>query len=526
MAASLAQAAPQNDVIIGNGGTGPYPLGWKNFLKDSVSVSENSLTLTSGLDYTVDAANGQITFAHPLTQQTTALVQYQYDPAVAVRTSAQILTPLKVALQQSDSHDTYVSAVVQRSSTQATGSSSSNVALGFGSNWRGSGHNQIGAHWFFDPAVSGTQNNASASSASGFAIMGSADAGKGNLLSFGVNRAEKSLLATDDGLQAGNQISNMSFHLAPETKVVADFGYRHTDSIDPTAPDKTESTAAVTIAPATNMQVKAQVGQVAQTGQEDSNSSTVSITAKPVVSTKTTAGVDLTATTSQTSQGATSSQQTGVGVTVGQDKKIAITTGVNVARNQDVSHQVLSLNTILRPLTTLEIDAGYQSRTADNNDTNMADSLDTKSMQLSIKPARGLKLVGSYGENPTDGSGNPQAMFSRGLGVESAFGKMNLTGGYNWNRAAGASVDATCLKVGLGWKVSANGQFTGGYQQAIGNSMTNGSYPWLNQYSFGYQHKMGDAFSVSFSGSFNQHPGQAVTGTSDVTGNASVGVKF
>jgi hypothetical protein len=590
-----AGATPQNDVVIGNGGAGPYSLTWKNILKDTVIVSENGQALTNMLDYNVDPNGGQITFTHPLSQQSTALVQYQYDPSVAQRTSTTLLSPLKFDLDQTDNRDVFLSASVTQSSNQANTNASSNVAFTLGSQWNGSGHNQIGARWYFDPSVNPSgQPDAPSKTAAGFAVTGSADAGRGSLFTFGVNRAEKSLIA-GDGLQAGQQLINMGLHVAPETKVVADFGYKQTDAVDNGGPAKVESSEAVTVAPSNTMQLKAQMGQVEQSGQEaanttslsltakpvvgtgskpgvdltasttqatqgdnstqqtavgvtvsqnqtmqlkaqigqvdqtgqnTANTTTLSITAKPVLGTATKPGVDLTASTTQTTQGDNSTQQTAVGVTVSQNQKLTIQTGMNVQRNQDISHQVMSLNTILRPLSTMEIDAGYQSRTASSNDTNVVDSLDTRSMQLSISPARSLKLFGNYTENPADGSGTPTAMLRRGLGLQSSFGHLTVNGGYDWNRPSGASDDATSLKLGFGWKLSQSGELTGGYQQAIGNSMTNCSYPWLTQYTFGYHHNLGDAFSVSLAGTYNQHPGEAVNGSSDLSGTASLGVKF
>lgn len=492
-AVSIAHAASENDVIIGNGGAGPYPLDWKNFVLDSVTVSENSLTLTPGVDYKIDVGNGQITFTNPIGQQQTALVQYQYDPATAQRSSNQLVSPLKFDLNQSDSRELYVSAAVMPGSTAPGVDSAGNIALGVGSIWKGGGHDQFGAKLYFDPSVD-TSPTAPAQTATGYAFTGSADAGRGSLFSYGFNRAEQSLLA-QDGLQCGQQVANMTLHVAPETKVVADLGYKQSDSLSP--------------------------------GTPSTDQSTLTVTAKPIASTKATPGVDVSATAVQTVQSGASTDQTGLNVTVGKDKKVAVTTGVNVVdAADDATHQVMSVSTTVKPASAVQVSAGYQSRTANSSDTNTVDSLDTTTMQLSVKPAGGVTLTGNYALNPPDGNGNPSAMLQRGLGMQSAFGRMSVTGGFNWNRAAGTSMDATSLKLGVGWKVSGNGQITGGFQQAVGTLMTNNAYPWQAQYSVGYQHSMSNALSVTFAGSFDQHPGEAIAGTSDVAGNATVGLKF
>src|SRR4051812_46820269 len=102
-------AATQNDVVIGNGGTGPYMLAWKGIPVATISASENGTGLIRGLDYNVDAGNGQINFVHPLPDKTSVLVQYEYDPAQAQRTNGQIVVPLTIPLKESSNHDVFVS---------------------------------------------------------------------------------------------------------------------------------------------------------------------------------------------------------------------------------------------------------------------------------------------------------------------------------------------------------------------------------------------------------------------------------
>jgi hypothetical protein len=100
--ASAAWGDSTRDVLIGNGTAGPYSLSWKQFAVGTEAVRVNTLIQTRNLDYTVDVNNGTISFTHPLPAQSAAEVRYDYDPAHAVRSNANLTIPLAFDLARGE----------------------------------------------------------------------------------------------------------------------------------------------------------------------------------------------------------------------------------------------------------------------------------------------------------------------------------------------------------------------------------------------------------------------------------------
>jgi hypothetical protein len=480
-------AATQNDVIVGNGTSGPYTLTYKSIASASVSVSKNSASLVSGLDYTVDGSQGQVTFTRPLATNASAVVQYTYDPATAQPAGGKIVLPVQVDVAQTDHQDVFFSAKYQQSTDQSS-TAPGNVTLGVGSLWHGSGHNQAGVRLFLAPQVAAGGQYPAGPAATGLALATTADAGHGSLFTLGFNRAALGVAADPEaGIQPGQQLMNMGLHVAPVSYLHADVGYKQAAAVDDSIPATTVSSAAVTVVPAQAVQV--------------------------------------TVRESQTNQGAEDLQQTGVGVAVAKDKNLTVNTGIDNYRDQTASHQVASVSSRIRPAPKLEIAAAYQSRFADANDADIRHRLDTTDMKVSWQPGTGLKVIGSYGVNPTDPNGDPVPSLRRGLGLESSLGALRLTGGYDWTEQTGSPQDATQLRLGVGWTFSRHGQVLGAYTQSIGPQYTVQS-PWLTTYSLGYQHSLGETFSVSLMGTLNRYPGVEITTMPIYSTTANVGAKF
>ena len=96
--ARLRAAAAVQDICFGNGTSGPFPLSWKHITPGTESVTVNGLPQLRGLDYTLDADNGAVTFTRSLPARSAAAVTYEPDPTQAQRNDTRRTIPLSVDL--------------------------------------------------------------------------------------------------------------------------------------------------------------------------------------------------------------------------------------------------------------------------------------------------------------------------------------------------------------------------------------------------------------------------------------------
>jgi hypothetical protein len=71
------------EILLGTGSTGPYPLAWSGLVFASESVAVDGTRVQPGLEYTVDYATGKLQFVRPLSEGHVAQVSYRYDRAQA-----------------------------------------------------------------------------------------------------------------------------------------------------------------------------------------------------------------------------------------------------------------------------------------------------------------------------------------------------------------------------------------------------------------------------------------------------------
>jgi hypothetical protein len=90
----------QTDVVFGRSLKGPYLLSWKGIRPGSEAVLRNGLTQFRERDYTLDAANGTLTFVTPLRAEEIARVSYRTDTPTAAPNNT-VLVPQQFDLWQS-----------------------------------------------------------------------------------------------------------------------------------------------------------------------------------------------------------------------------------------------------------------------------------------------------------------------------------------------------------------------------------------------------------------------------------------
>src|SRR5712691_11289343 len=78
--AAAAVSLNTQELVFGNGSSGPFSLSWTAVRFGSERLSVNSTPLHFGLDYLIDYAAGTVTFSQPLQPKQIAQVEYAYDP--------------------------------------------------------------------------------------------------------------------------------------------------------------------------------------------------------------------------------------------------------------------------------------------------------------------------------------------------------------------------------------------------------------------------------------------------------------
>ena len=100
-----ALSGAQTDVLFARGEGGAYPLSWKNARLGSETVVCEGRVLARDVDYTLDYANGAITFSRRLPAGTMARVTYTVDTLLAVRNTPNAAQTLHWDLWQAgDNH--------------------------------------------------------------------------------------------------------------------------------------------------------------------------------------------------------------------------------------------------------------------------------------------------------------------------------------------------------------------------------------------------------------------------------------
>jgi hypothetical protein len=204
------------------------------------------------------------------------------------------------------------------------------------------------------------------------------------------------------------------------------------------------------------------------------------------------------------------------------NKTTQLTTNVALNQTAMIDTQATTVNGSAAPNRYVQVSGGYTWRSASETQTPSA-LCDSSVAQVTLAPLSALKVVGSYDQNPTDGSGNVQLQADHGLNLQTNLGALSVTGGYTWSRQYAAEATATSLNVGVGLKFSSNTQLTGGYKHCLtdGPALTG-----TDSYTVGLTRNLGDAFNLSLNGTMQQPVGAAVTAANTLTASASLGMKF
>lgn len=547
---SAASPLPIQDILVGNGTPGPYPLSWSHIQPGTESVQINGLTQLRGLDYTLDTDTGAVTFTRALPAQSAAEITYERDPIQAQRNGAGQTIPLSLDLLRGPHGYFSLNAL------GTTGDSAGNgLTLGLGMGLSGGANTQLTTHFFYAPVTAASEtDNQSAEKRMGLAVAGSAGAGGWGLFSFGFSRAGVGLGDVgDSSLSTGKQTFTLGSHLTPMRQLEARILYSQSMPTDGSPTGETASTSlALTLTPSDKAQVQANFAQSATSGSGRTQTLDLSVTAQPTDKMQVSAAynsVDVPGTASdsqginlksvltpsktlslerdagQTRLGTATTDQQAVSVSLTPRPALQLSAGLalrqKAADGQDtLGTAVASVSGTLKPFSFLEVSGSYKSRMAPVTDTDPNDLFDTSAATVAFSPLKSVRLVGTYAQNPEDGANALQRLAKRGVGLETTLGALGLSGGCDWSRAYDTPDVEQTIHADLGLRFSAATQLSVGFQTQ--QSQLDAFALPATAYTVGFTHSLGDRFSLSLNGKRQQ----STAAQADYNATANLGMKF
>ena len=179
-----------------------------------------------------------------------------------------------------------------------------------------------------------------------------------------------------------------------------------------------------------------------------------------------------------------------------------------------------SVNGRAQPVSFLQVSGSYKTRLAPTTDTDTNDLFDTSTAQIALIPIKSLRFTGTYAQNPDDGGDTLQRLSRKGIGLETTFGALGLSGGYDWSRRYDSLDTEEAVHADLGLRFSPATQLTVGFQTSQNALSTTPSQSFA--YTVGFTHTLGDRFSFSVNGKRRQ----SAAAPSNYDASANVGMKF
>ena len=549
-----ADTPPVQDIFVGSGTPGPFALRWNNVEANTETVSVNGQTQLRGIDYTLDSGTGTVTFTHPVPANSAVAVTYELTPGQSQHSGGGQTIPLSVDLLRNQSGYFSLDALGKAAET------SGGVTLGAGFGWGGPS-SRFSSRFIYTPAMAGADSHADRT---GLSLGGSTTAGRWGQFSLGLSRAGAGLDpsaggdAQTDNFQAGRQVLTLGSTLTPTKMVQAQLSFTRSDPMAQTraANDRqTQSSLALTLTPSRQTNVSANLSEAAAGNSGTTRSVALSVNSQATKTLDVSAGYNsqnlpgaasdsqainlktvLTPGKTYSVQAAADQSKIGAATTDRQSVTLALTPKPSVQLQAGFSLRQTSadgspdtlgtseatVGGTLRPFSALELSGSYKSRMAPGTDTNSADLLDTSAAQVAFTPIKDFRVTGTYAQNPDDGGDTLQRLARRGLGLETHFGALALSGGCDWSRTYDTPAVEQTIHANLGLRFSAATQLSVGYQTE--QNRLDPAVPLATAYTLGFTHTLGDRFSLSLSGKRRQ--AAATDATPDYNATASLGMKF
>ena len=548
LCACRADLPPVQDIFVGNGTPGPFALSWNAVQLNTETVAVNQQTQLRGLDYTLDAAAGTVTFTHPLSASAAIEVSYVTLPGVSQRTGSELTVPLSVDLLRDQHHYFSLDAL------GTAAGNSDNLTLGAGLGWHGGANDQISSRFVYTPIAASAFGSAPAADRTGISVSGTAGAGQWGILSAGFSRAGAGADTGGDGsFQSGREVLTLGSTLTPSKAVEAKLSFSRSDTLDSTVDASTSLALALTVTPTSTTKVQADLAetsagpdgtlQTAAVSVDTQATKTLAVSAdfhdqnqpgtagdsqtlslKTVLIPSKTCSLQTSA--DQSRLGTATTNQQSVTLALNPQPSIQLNAGFSVRQKSaggtdTVQTSEATASGSLRPLPMLEITGSYKSRLAPASDANPNDLFDTSAAQIAFTPVKTFKLTGTYAQNPDDGTDTLQRLARRGVGLETRFGALGLSGGCDWSRTYGTPDVEQTIHAALGLRFSNATQLSIGFQTQ--QNRLDVSIPLATAYTVGFTHALGGRFRLSLTGKRQQ---SSTAASPDYNAAASLGMKF
>ena len=544
-----ADTPPVQDIFVGSGTPGPFALHWNNVESNTETVSVNGQTQLRGIDYTLDSGAGTVTFTHPVPANSAVSVTYDLVPGQSQHSGGGQTIPLSVDLLRNQSG--YFSLDALGKAAAATDA----LTLGAGFGWGGQS-SRFSSRFVYTPALAGADSHADRT---GLSLGGSTAAGRWGQFSLGLSRAGAGLDTSAGGFQAGRQVLTLGSTLTPTKMVQAQLSFSRSDPMTQTGTaaddSQTQSSLALTLTPSDQTKVSADVSEADTEKSGTTQNIALSVSSQATKTLDVSAGYSsrdqpgtagdsqaislktvltpgktysLQASAHQSKLGAATTDQQSVTLALTPQSNVQLNAGFSLRqKSADGSPDTLgtseaTVGGTLRPVSMLELSGTYKSRMAPQADTNPGDLLDTSTAQVAFAPLKTVKLTGTYAQNPDDGGDTLQRIARRGVGLETHFGALGLSGGCDWSRMDGTPDVEQTIHANFGLRFSAATLLSVGYQTE--QNRLDPNIPLATAYSVGFTHTLGDRFSLSLSGRRQQ--AATAEATPDYKATASLGMKF
>ena len=440
---------------------------------------------------------------------------------------------------------------------KASAGASNNLTLGAGFGWSGGPSSRFSSRFVYTPQMAGADSHADRT---GLSLGGSTQAGRWGQFSLGLSRAGAGLDTGAGGsdFQAGRQVLTLGGTLTPAKMIQAQLSFSRSDPMTQMAAandSQTHSALALTLTPNGQTKVSADVSEASTGNSGTTQNTAISVNSQATKTLNVSAGYvyqdqpgtasdsqainlktvltpgknySVQASANQSKLGAATTDQQSVTLALTPKPTVQLQAGFSLRqKSADGSPDTLGTSEAtvagsLHPFSALELSGTYKSRMAPETDTNPGDLLDTSTAQVAFAPIKTFKLTGTYTQNPDDGGDTLQRIARRGVGLETHFGALGLSGGCDWSRIYGTPDVEQTIHANLGLRFSAATQLSVGYQTQ--QNRLDPSVPLATAYTIGFTHTLGDRFSLSLSGKRQQ--AATAEATPDYNATASLGMKF
>ena len=259
LSACRADPPPVQDIFVGSGTPGPFALSWNQVQFNTETVRVDQQTQLRGLDYTLDAAAGTVTFTHPIPASAAVEVSYATLPGVSQRTGSGQTIPLSVDLLR-DQHSFFSLDALGKTSEGAA----STLTLGAGLEWHGGAGSQISSRFIYTPLMAPLPGSAPAADRTGISVSGTAGAGQWGVFSAGFSRAGAGAdTGGDSSFQDGREVLTLGSTLTPTKAIEAKLSFSRSDALDSTgnASDAASTSMALTVTPSDKTKVQANLAE-------------------------------------------------------------------------------------------------------------------------------------------------------------------------------------------------------------------------------------------------------------------------